>query len=230
MTMPLTSRRNALLALAAVGAAAPALLSVQRASAQTSPTPGGNQTDYVVQTLTVGTLALRTSEVAAEKATDPMVKEFANLEIGEQQAIASVLSATEAGKTPPELPPEQAAKVEELSGMEAGPEFDAAYIQGQIDGHNQLLEIQKTLSGETVATLEAITAKLAEQAVTSHLAMLNHIQSELGQSEAGAEPPAEAGEGNSPDQPAEAEAQPPEGAAPEGATQDGETQQQRSGG
>jgi putative membrane protein len=92
-----------------------------------------------------------------------------------------VLAATEASRTPPELPAEEAAKIEELNGMEAGPEFDAAYVQGQIDGHNRLLEIQTTLSGETVATLEAVTAKLAEQAVTSHLAMLNHIQAQLGQ-------------------------------------------------
>jgi putative membrane protein len=176
-----TSRRTALLTIAAAGAAAPLLMAVQRASAQTAPAEGGDQSDYVVQTLTVGSVALQTSQIAAEKASDPMVQEFAGLEVGEQQAIASVLASTEAGRTPPELPAEEAAKIEELNGMEAGPEFDAAYIQGQIDGHNRLLEIQQMLSGETVATVEAVTAKLAEQAVTSHLAMLNHIQAQLGQ-------------------------------------------------
>jgi putative membrane protein len=179
-----TSRRTALLTLATGAAAAPLLLAVQRAGAQTAPAEGGDQSDYVVQTLTVGSVALQTSQIAAEKATDPMVQEFAGLEVGEQQAIASVLSATEAGRTPPELPAEEAAKIEELNGMEAGAEFDAAYIQGQIDGHNRLLEIQRMLSSETVATLEAVTAKLAEQAVTSHLAMLNHIQAQLGQGNA----------------------------------------------
>ncbi len=181
--MIIASRRSALLALAAAGAAAPILLAVQRAAGQTAPTQEGDQSEYVTQTLAVGSVALQTSQIAAEKATDPMVKEFANLEVGEQQAIASILASTEAGKAPPELPAEDAAKIEELNGMEAGPEFDAAYVQGQVDGHNRLLEIQQTLSGETVATVEAITAKLAEQAVMSHLAMLNHIQAQMGEAQ-----------------------------------------------
>jgi putative membrane protein len=63
--------------------------------------------------------------------------------------------------------------------MEAGAGFDRAYIDGQIEGHQQLLEIQKSLSGEMTATVEVITAKLVEQAVTSHLAMLDYIKSVL---------------------------------------------------
>jgi putative membrane protein len=181
--MTLQTRREALLAFTAAGLAIPvaAVVATTVAQAQTTPEEGGgNYADYVTQTLTVGTVAMQTSEVAAEKAQNEMVKEFANLEVAEQQTIASVLSSTEAGKSPPQLPEAEAAKVQELSDMEAGPEFDAKYIQGQIDGHNQLLEIQRTLSSETVASVEAITARLAEQAVTSHLAMLNHIQMQLG--------------------------------------------------
>ena len=172
-------RRAALLSLATASIAIPAVLTALPALAQTTPAQGGDQADYVMQTLTVGTVALRTSEIAAEKATDPMVKEFATLEVAEQQTIASILSATESGKTPPELPAEEQAKIDELNGMEAGPDFDNAYVAGQIEGHQRLLEIQKTISGETEATVEAITARLAEQAVTSHLAMLNHIQENL---------------------------------------------------
>jgi len=192
-------RRAALLSLATASVAIPAILTAFPALAQTTPAEGsGDQSDYVKQTLTVGTVALKTSEIAAEKATDPMVKEFATLEVAEQKTIASILSATEAGKTPPELPAEEQAKIDDLNAKEAGPEFDAAYIDGQIEGHNKLLQIQQTISGETEATVEAITARLAEQAVTSHLAMLNHIKSELGQSggapATGGDQPAAAGD------------------------------------
>ena len=156
-------------------------LATGAATAQTTPAEGGgDHADYVQQTLTVGTVALQTSQVAIDKATDPMVKEFAQLEAGEQAAIATVLSSTEAGATPPELPPEEAEKVQALTDMEAGPEFDAAYVDGQIEGHNKLLEIQQMLSGESEATVEVVTAKLAEQAIMSHLAMLNHIKEQLG--------------------------------------------------
>jgi predicted outer membrane protein len=180
--MKSSTRREALMVFGTAAIATPILITTHVA-AQTPPTPTeGDASEYVMQTLMVGTVALRTSEIAAEKATDAMAKEFAGLEIGEQTAVASVLAATEAGKVPPELPAEEQAKIDELQATEAGPEFDVAYVDGQIEGHNRLLEIQKMLSGETVATLEAVTAKLAEQAVTSHLAMLNHIKEQLGTS------------------------------------------------
>jgi putative membrane protein len=210
----LLSRRTALLAFAATGTSFPILALAGPVVAQTTPAEGGNQADYVQQTLTVGTVALQTSQVALEKAQDAMVKEFAQLEVSEQQAIASVLAATEAGKTPPEVPQEKAAMVQQLTDMEAGPEFDMAYLDGQISGHQELLAIQQTISGNSEATVEAITARLAEQAVTSHLVMLGHLKEMLsgarqsaGESgtPSGSEPaPADggpAGEGAAPAQP-----------------------------
>jgi putative membrane protein len=183
-----TSRRHLLVGMTTLaGVAAAGMIATRPALAQDQAAPEGQtqatsngDADYVTQTLTVGTLALRTSEIGAQKAQNAAVKEFATLEVAEQQTIATVLSATEAGKTPPELPPEMQARVDELNTMEAGPEFDMAYVNGQIEGHQQLLEIQQRLSGNTDPTVEVITAKLAEQAVMSHLAFLNHLQGELG--------------------------------------------------
>jgi putative membrane protein len=177
--MTIANRRTALVTLAAAGAGAAALAMSRPTLAQTTPTESGDQSDYVNKTMTVGTLALRTSQIAADKAQNPMVKTFAGLEVGEQTAIATVLSSTQAGKTPPALSEDLAGKIESLNAMQAGADFDKAYIDGQIDGHRQLLDIQKTLSGEMTATVEVITAKLAEQAVTSHLAMLDYIKGAL---------------------------------------------------
>jgi len=172
-------RRTALLSVVTAGIGIPLALAALPALAQTAPAAGGDQSDYVQQTLALGTVAMRSSEIAAQKATHPMVMEFATLEVAEQKTIASILSATEAGKTPPEIPPEEQGKIDEMNGMEAGAEFDMAYVDAQIEGHTRLLEVQKSLSGETEATVEAITARMAEQAVTSHLAMLNHIREAL---------------------------------------------------
>jgi putative membrane protein len=177
--MIIANRRTMLVTLAAAGLGTTALIMPRPVLAQTTPSEGGNQSDYVVRTLTVGTLALRTSQIAANKAQNAMVKTFAGLEVGEQTAVATVLSSTQAGKTPPALAEDMATRIEDLNAMEAGAGFDRAYIDGQIDGHQQLLEIQKTLSGEMTATVEVITAKLVEQAVTSHLAMLDFIKSIL---------------------------------------------------
>jgi putative membrane protein len=176
----MANRRTALVALALAGGL-PLALAATRSSAQdgTPAKSDSGAADYVTQTLTVGTLALKSSQVEADKASDAMVKEFANLEIGEQTAVAQVLSSTEAGKTPPELPKEDADKLADLQNKEAGADFDKAYIQMQLDGHKKLLDIQKSMSGGNEPTVEVITAKLAEQAVTSHIAALNHINEVL---------------------------------------------------
>jgi putative membrane protein len=175
------SRRMALAGFAVGGTAISLLALTNSALAQTSPAESSaDMQDYVHQTLLVGTIALKSSEAAAAKATDPNVKRFAELEVAEQKTIASVLASTEAGKTPPEIPAEKQAELDKLAGMDAGTEFDQAYVEAQIKGHNELLVIQQKVSGETEASVEAITARLAEQAVSSHIAMLELIQQSIG--------------------------------------------------
>jgi len=150
------------------------------ARAQTKPAASGGLDNYVQQTLLVGTVSMKTSEIAAQKATDPNVKTFATLEVAEQKAIASVLAATPSGQQPPAVPPERQKMIDQLNATEAGQTFDQAYIQAQIEGHNELLAIQQTASGSRDPSVEAITARLAEQAVASHIAMLNLIQQMIG--------------------------------------------------
>ena len=172
-------RREALFGLAVAGAAVP--LFIAPAQAQTEPASSvAGPDNYVQQTLLAGTVALQTSRIALEKATDPNVRKFAELEVAEQTTLAGILAATPSGSQPPELPAERQQKIDALSQMEAGPDFDQTYVLGQIEGHNELLQIQQMLSGEREATVEAVTARLAEQAVSSHLVMLNLIQQLLG--------------------------------------------------
>jgi putative membrane protein len=219
------TRRAALLSFAAA-AATSVLIQAGASLAQTAPAEStGEQSDYVMQTLMAGMLSLQMSEVAMEKARDPLVQEFAQLEIGEQQAMASVLSATQT--EPPVLSQSQVARVSALSNMDAGPDFDMAYVDEQIVAHEELLQIQRTLSQETEATVEAVTARLAEAAILSHLAMLNHMRlhlldgAEIVQP-ADAEAPAAPVEGAAPAEPSVSPTpadRPVEGAAPEASEQ-----------
>lgn len=175
--MPLPTRRSVLATFAAA-VAAPVVLPAGTAVGQTvALASAGDQAEYVRRTLTVGNLSLVTSEVAMEKARYPLLLEFAQLEIAEQQAIAAVLHAAEA--EPPVLSEELVARAQALQAVEAGPDFDMAYVEEQIQVHAELLQIQRLLSDETEPSLEAVTARLSQPAVESHLAMLGHIRLHL---------------------------------------------------
>ncbi len=171
------NRRHALLVLAGASVALPF---AGCALAQTAPASGSGLDSYVQQTLLQGAIALKASEIARDKATDENVKQFAALEIAEQQTIAGILAATPAGKAAPAIPADRQAELDNLSAMPAGEDFDLTYVEAQIKGHNELLAVQQMASGNRDASVEAVTARLAEQAVTSHIAMLGLIQQMLG--------------------------------------------------
>jgi len=171
--MPIASRRSALFALATTAVAIPALLQTSAAFAQQM-----NGEDYRNQSLAAGTFSLQASRDAATKAQNAMVKEFAQLETAEQETFASILS-TAGNMSPPALPSDKATQLQQMQAMPAGPDYDKAYVEGQISGHQELLRIQQSISGMTELSVEVITAKLAEQAINSHLAMLNHIREQL---------------------------------------------------
>jgi len=97
--------------LTAVAAAATlaALLS-SPAFAQTAPAPGEAEKLHAV-----GSLSLATIRVSVEKASDPMVKEFAKWEVAEQETIADILKSMEMdGKAEGALKPPSQDEVEKM--------------------------------------------------------------------------------------------------------------------
>ncbi|RUT28356.1 DUF4142 domain-containing protein [Arsenicitalea aurantiaca] len=141
-------------------------------------TPGSVDVEaFVAETLSAGTLSLRASELAVERAQNARVAEFAGLELREQVSVAQVLSAT--GEVNQEMGEAHAERFAALEAMAAGPEFDMAYVEAQIELHRELLGIQQTLSARTDPTVEVIVAKLSEQAITSHIAMLDWLREGL---------------------------------------------------
>lgn len=167
-------RRRALgtLGLATLGAASLAALSPRVALAQSSPE------EYVTMTAKADTFTKTLAEAATERGEADAVKTFAELEIGEVNALMEVLAAAGAPASV-ELDPEQQQIIEQMQGME-GAEFDAQFLQAQLTGHQKALEIQQPMADMSEITIPVAAAKLAEESIKSHIAMLEMIQGQMG--------------------------------------------------
>ena len=172
MTVSATRRRAlfAAPALLGIAALAPAMLRSGAAFAATGD-------EYVKLTLEGGTFLLKTSEMAETKAQSPLLKEFAQLEIGEQKAVAAVLKST--GVEPPAgVDGEEKVAMDKLMELE-GEAFDKAYLEAQIAGHREALAIQQEMAAMTEITVLVTVAKLGEESIKSHLAMLDMISKQM---------------------------------------------------
>lgn len=173
------------------GLSGAALLPLAAGGAQAQPpTPRAPLTtigadEYKSRTLMAGTLAKQTSELALEKSANPKVKQFANLEVMEQTAMAQALTM-QASPPPVRLDERHAAVLKELQGV-SGAEFDKAYVKAQVEGHAELLTIQDAYTigrgqGGTAAMLSDDTARiatLAKAAIQTHLTMLKELNDVL---------------------------------------------------
>lgn len=184
--------RRILLASIAAVATAPALAQApksQPATTSAMPARGAAEDKHAKDTMTVGALALLTSRIARQKASDARVKQFAEFETAEQETIADVLmtmqdpskasgrvNAPSDSEAQQHLDSDGRAMVEKMRSAQAGAGFDQEYVRGQIDGHNKLLRIQEDYlaSGKDPNCLNA--AKMARGQIKEHLALLANIQ------------------------------------------------------
>lgn len=171
-------RRHILLGLA--GAAAPFLIRRTAALGQTPSQDGGvpfDPSSYAEQTLQIGTLAKTTSQIALRNSQSRFVRRFAQLEIAEQTAVAQSLTSN---FDPPPVPltPDQHQIVQSLQAL-LGSDFDAAYVKVQIQGHRQLLAIQKKfLAANTDPGSNFVhIALIATASIETHLAILRGLLS-----------------------------------------------------
>ena len=158
-------RRTALVALAG------ALPFARTALAQTGPL-GPDQ--YRLMALMGGDFAIRTSQLALQEGQSAGVRQFAPLEINEQAAIAASLSAAP-GSAP--LRPDQAAMIQQLAALPAGPRFDAMYVRSQIMGHRELLALNTGyLQSGLRDSVSTAVANVAVPSIQTHLSILNRLQ------------------------------------------------------
>ncbi len=155
----------------------------QPASPRVPMNPIGSD-EYKRLTLAAGSLAKQSSELAAQKAENAKIKQFAGFEVEEQTAIAQALtSQLKPGDAA--LDDKQAAALKDLQSA-SGAKFDKAYIAAQIEGHSQLMGIQQSfLDGkgqETASLLASDTAHIATLAmavIKMHLVMLKDLNDAL---------------------------------------------------
>ncbi len=165
-------RRTALLGLAG-GLAA--LLVPGAAFAQFGAGMGlGSAGQFRTMALMGGEFSLQTSQLALQRARNPLVREFAQLESNEQIAYAGSLGATPGGVP---LRPDQAQLLQQLSRTPSGSRFDRLYVQGQILGHEELLALNGSYAqtGGSDAVGRAV-ANLAVPSIQTHLAILSRLQ------------------------------------------------------
>jgi putative membrane protein len=176
-------RRNAVMALSGILASS-ALVAVPRRPvlAQTAAESGQatriTPLQYKTQTLQVGAFSKETSQLALAQATHPRVRQFAQFEVNEQTAIAQVLTDV---NNPPALPldAQHAALLQQLQSQ-SGKTFDTAYIQGQIVGHQQLLNVQQVfLNSILTGNDDEHIAVLARVVIQMHLTMLQDLHTEI---------------------------------------------------
>lgn len=184
------NRRKMLTAVAAT-AALPVLFSSTAGFAQAEKTTGDAEKKHADETKKVGSLSLVTSRIAVQKASDPLVKEFAKWEVAEQETIADILKSMEMdGRAEGALKPPSDSEVEAMLDAEGkssleklkatnGAAFDKAYISAQLDGHKKLLAIQEDYLKVGQNREHLSVTKLARGQIKEHIDHLDMLKSKL---------------------------------------------------
>jgi putative membrane protein len=180
-------RRTVLATLAAAAARA------SFAQTELGPAPGGDvrpDEQYMRESSAISSFSLAVSRIAEQKTQMDDLKEFAQLEVAEQETLADVLRTLQNPglvggtiKPPSEAEVEQnldrrgREKLEKMRAAPPGAEFDREYLAAQADGHLELLRIQETYlnSGQNNHDLVNV-AKLARGMIKEHLQLLADIE------------------------------------------------------
>jgi predicted outer membrane protein len=170
--------------------------------------PGGEaEIRHIQDTMALGTVTLQAATFARSKAQDPRVQRFAGFEEAEQNTLVEVLRSladpaatsstnlqaaqataqnapqnpSQAAATAPVIAPERAALMERMSRAQPGPDFDRDFVQLQLDGHRDLLQVQERyLAGNPRSREQRAIALMARTQIREHIALLEAIQQELG--------------------------------------------------
>ena len=148
---------------------------------------------HMQQTMQLGMVALETSRIAQQKAQNADLKRFATFEVQEQTTLSEVLhsmmepaatSATGAasGTSAPAMQMDAPSRemIQRLQNTQPGEAFDRQYLQGQMEGHSALLQVQTQYLQSNPQNREHVNvAKLARGVITEHIALLEEIQTKM---------------------------------------------------
>jgi putative membrane protein len=182
------NRRLLLASIATVSASRVVAQSMSPPAPAPSATTDAQQ-KHIRDTMAVGSLSLLLSRTALPKVSHPLLKQFAQFEIAEQETVADVLTAikTNAAPTGTIQAPTDAelmqnlddagkASVEKLRAQHPGAQFDRDYIRYQVEGHRKLLDIQEVYLKAPDNLDQTNVAKLARGMIKEHLTLLADME------------------------------------------------------
>jgi putative membrane protein len=170
-------RRNMLAGVAGAGFAS-ALL--RPAAAQPTTAQGAmSPADVARDALGDMAFALATSQLAMQRAENPMVRTFAQMEAEEQMAFTEARRMAGLPLPAPSMMDSgEQQMTQQLQSMN-GARFDRMYIQGQIRGHQELLNTHSAIAQSGATREERMLATVAVPAIKTHLSMLQGIQQQM---------------------------------------------------
>jgi putative membrane protein len=155
---------------------------------------GEAEATHAKRTMATGALSLLSSRIALEKAKDDDLKEFARFEgiaavLKSMSSDADATAATGSASAKPAVPSDRELEasldpagkemVEKLRAAKAGASFDRMYLTGQMQGHQQLLQIQEDYLKAGRALDHRNVAILSSGQIREHIALLKDIREDM---------------------------------------------------
>lgn len=153
---------------------------------------------HMQQTMQLGMVALESSRIAMNKVRNEDLKRFANFEVQEQTTLSEVLrsmmepaataatgsttsaqSGQSSGMSMPAMQMDAGARdmMQKMQNQQAGAEFDKMYLEAQLQGHRDLLQVQERYLQSNPQNREHMNvAKMARGHISEHIAMLADMQ------------------------------------------------------
>ena len=180
-------------ALAQTSGSSSAMPSGAMSSNRTSGQMSQADMQHMQQTMQLGMVALESSRMAMNKVRNEDLKRFASFEVQEQTTLSEVLrSMMDPGATAATgSAGNQAAQsgmamqmdastrdmMQKMQNQQAGAEFDKMYLEAQLQGHRDLLQVQERYLQSNPQNREHVNmAKMARGQISEHIVMLQEMQ------------------------------------------------------
>jgi putative membrane protein len=150
--------------------------------AKTETNRAEEDAETLVQAAVNGMMEIQSSQVAASMATQPSVKEFANMMITEHTNMSNEVKslASKKGFTlPAALDADHQEDIEDMKKWAKGKEFDNKYIEEQIDMHEKTLDELENRMAKTADSDLKMWAEKAAASVRTHLGRAKQINDEI---------------------------------------------------
>jgi putative membrane protein len=146
---------------------------------------------HMQQTMQLGMVALESSRMAMNKLRNDDLKRFANFEVQEQTTLSEVLrsmmdpgataatgsAGSQSGQSAMQMDAAARDMMQKMQNQQAGAEFDKMYLEAQLQGHRDLLQVQERYLQSNPQNREHMNvAKMARGHISEHIAMLEEMQ------------------------------------------------------